>query len=287
MTKISNKFLSIICGYSGSGKNTVMSELTHFFNVKKIITCTTRPIREGEVDGVDYIFLPQKKFTRYKKEKKFFETVDYNASFGQVSYGTLYKDLRGIKYIIANPAGIKAFKDIPHVTFFLDVPEDVLVSRLEKRGDTPEEISRRLAKDKEDFEDILNDPSVIKIKYDNSSTPYTIANKIFNTTNNFIDTNYPWITDLSEITEFKPEDAAQLKKKFRDDYIYTNIMSYLRTIYRDIKSAASSGKDKMSYPIESDELFMIAPILKILREEGWKTDDEPVCKKQGYITVYI
>lgn len=287
MTKISNKFLSIICGYSGSGKNTIMSELTHFFNVDRIITCTTRPIREGEMDGVDYIFMPQKKFTRYKKEKKFFETVDYNASFGQVSYGTLYKDLRGIKYIIANPAGIKAFKDIPHVTFFLDVPEDVLISRLEKRGDTPEEISRRLAKDKEDFEDILNDPSVIKIKYENKDTPYTIATKIFNTTNNFIDTNYPMVKSLNKITDFKPEDAAGLKKKYRENYINTNIIGYLTNIYHDIKSAASSGKDKVSYPIEPDEQFIIPPILKILKEENWKTDDEPTCKKQGYITVYV
>lgn len=287
MSKISNRFLNIICGYSGSGKNTIMKALTQLFEVERIITCTTRPMREGEVDGVDYIFLPQKKFTRYKKEKKFFETVDYNASFGQVSYGTLYKDLRGIKYIIANPAGIKAFKDIPHLTFFLDVPEKTLINRLEERGDAPEEINRRLTKDKEDFKDIINDPSVIKIKYNDTDAPSAIAGKIFDTVNDFIDTNYPLIRGLSDITEFKPEDAILLKKKYRDNYINTNIIGYLKNIYHDIKHAASLGEDKIFYPIESNEYFMIPPILKILREEGWKTEDEPTTKKQGYITVYI
>jgi guanylate kinase len=34
-------------------------------NLKKVVTCTTRPIREGEVDGVSYHFLDRETFQRH------------------------------------------------------------------------------------------------------------------------------------------------------------------------------------------------------------------------------
>ena len=46
-----------IVGPSGSGKDTVLKKLNEFRKIHKIIAYTTRPIREGEIDGVDYHFI--------------------------------------------------------------------------------------------------------------------------------------------------------------------------------------------------------------------------------------
>lgn len=53
----------ILTGKSGSGKTTVARELEkHGF--KRAVTCTTRPRRTGEEDGVDYHFLSSKQFEK-------------------------------------------------------------------------------------------------------------------------------------------------------------------------------------------------------------------------------
>lgn len=50
--------LYIITGPSGVGKTSIAMELLKRRpTLKKVVTCTTRPIREGEVDGVSYHFL--------------------------------------------------------------------------------------------------------------------------------------------------------------------------------------------------------------------------------------
>lgn len=56
-----------IMGKAGSGKDTLLKallqELTFTNIARPIISCTTRPIREGEVDGVDYHYLTREQFT--------------------------------------------------------------------------------------------------------------------------------------------------------------------------------------------------------------------------------
>lgn len=62
-----NKYTIIaIMGKAGSGKDTLcrtLLEEPEFFNARPIISCTTRPIRDNEKDGVDYHFLTNDEFT--------------------------------------------------------------------------------------------------------------------------------------------------------------------------------------------------------------------------------
>ena len=44
----------ILAGPSGSGKTTQANILSKRDDFKRIITCTTRPMRDGEVNGIDY-----------------------------------------------------------------------------------------------------------------------------------------------------------------------------------------------------------------------------------------
>lgn len=54
----------ILCllGLSGSGKTTIETELCKNSQFKKVISCCTRPPRDGEMDGVDYYFISNEQF---------------------------------------------------------------------------------------------------------------------------------------------------------------------------------------------------------------------------------
>lgn len=76
----------IIAGPSGAGKTTVCKLLSK--NDDKLlysISATTREKRKGEKDGVDYYFVSDEKFKKWKKEGRFLETAEVHGHF----YGTL------------------------------------------------------------------------------------------------------------------------------------------------------------------------------------------------------
>lgn len=72
----------IVSGPSGSGKGTVIDLLPASF--KKAVSMTTRTIRPGEIDGVDYIFISKERFEQLIEEGGMLE---YNCYAGRF-YGT-------------------------------------------------------------------------------------------------------------------------------------------------------------------------------------------------------
>lgn len=155
----------VLIGKSGSGKSTVAKTLEEMFGYERILTCTTRSPRKGEFDGVDYRFLSSESFNEKISKKEFMEYRKYNASFGEVFYGSLKEDFKKSKkprIIILNPDGvvevldkIKKSSDFDDMFFVdIDVDEEVLKARLEKRGDSLKEIERRLKSDESDLQKI-------------------------------------------------------------------------------------------------------------------------------------
>lgn len=147
----------IIIGKSGSGKSTVVDELTKL-GYKKVLTDTTRPMRPGEVHGVDYNFLSQEEFDSNKENGIYAEDVVYNASFGQVSYGSRKEDYLNSddkSVIILNPYGLLMADEndcLNHVfKVYLRLTDELILERLSKRGDSMEEVQRRLLTDEVDF----------------------------------------------------------------------------------------------------------------------------------------
>ena len=70
----------IIAGPSGVGKTTVSKYLTEKYNIPRVVTHTTRPIRQGEIPGKSYYFETDESF----KKLHFFEHVKY----GEYQYGS-------------------------------------------------------------------------------------------------------------------------------------------------------------------------------------------------------
>lgn len=75
----------ILSSPSGAGKTTISRMLLeHDPEIRLSVSATTRPIRPGEVDGKDYIFVDQAEFDRMVEEELFLEWAQV---FGH-AYGT-------------------------------------------------------------------------------------------------------------------------------------------------------------------------------------------------------
>ncbi len=79
-----------IMGKSASGKDTIYKELLKAYpELKEIILYTTRPIRDGEVDGREYFFTDDKSLDEYEKKGRLIEKRTYNTMYGPWSYATV------------------------------------------------------------------------------------------------------------------------------------------------------------------------------------------------------
>jgi guanylate kinase len=85
MTKKRGRLI-VISGPSGVGKDTVIKRLLELdHNLRYSVSCTTRPPRPGEVDGVDYAFVSRERFQHLIDEGVFLEYATYTGNL----YGTL------------------------------------------------------------------------------------------------------------------------------------------------------------------------------------------------------
>ena len=76
-------------GKSASGKDTIYKELKEAIpELKTIVIYTTRPIREGEQDGVEYHFVNEERLKELQKENKVIELRAYNTVHGVWKYFT-------------------------------------------------------------------------------------------------------------------------------------------------------------------------------------------------------
>lgn len=155
----SSSLLILISAPSGGGKTTLCQQLLAARpEITRAITCTTRPPRPGEKDGVDYHFLDAAEFQKRAQAGDF---IEHATVFGR-RYGTLRSELLGklragrdvlLNVDVQGAATIRARAQAEPelkralVTVFLMPPSvAALEERLEKRNtDAPEEIHKRLS----------------------------------------------------------------------------------------------------------------------------------------------
>lgn len=151
----------VIVGQIASGKTTLAKYMSEN-GFERITTYTTRPKRDGETDGAEYHFLSNHEFAERAESGFFAERTKYHAEFGFVRYGTSRESLEtssGVnKVIILNPQGVTQLKNAGYDIFvvYLDMPQEVLMRRALRRGDSPTEIGRRIADDERLFRQIEN-----------------------------------------------------------------------------------------------------------------------------------
>lgn len=151
----------VLTGKTSTGKDSILKELVRICGMKPIISHTTRPMRTGETNGVEYHFISKEEFLKKKEDGFFAETTSYNVVNNDTWYYGVarYNLAEENSVIILNPDGLKYLKkqpDLDLTVFYIKSSEDVIRERLIKRGDNPLEAERRLAADNEDFKDIEN-----------------------------------------------------------------------------------------------------------------------------------
>ena len=164
------KKIFCLVGKSASGKDTIHNEILKNYEEKlsRVVLGTTRPMRSGEKDGVDYHFMSDAELETLEKEGKVIEKRQYNTMQGIWSYFTLEFELSDNKdhILITTLEGAHSItarygKECVRV-IYLDIDDKERLLRCierESKQSNPDysEVCRRFIADQKDFdEDKIN-----------------------------------------------------------------------------------------------------------------------------------
>lgn len=142
----------VLIGGTGTGKTTLKNKMEVLFGLKSEVSYTSRPMRQGEVDGVDYHFVSTETFESMAKDGKF---IQYNRTPDGRYYGTAWSEFWSKDLFIMSPNALKAFVDddilIALRVFVLYAHPNDLKERLIARGSSTEEVERRIANEDGEF----------------------------------------------------------------------------------------------------------------------------------------
>lgn len=181
------KNILILCGKAASGKDTLKKYIVRALELSDIefnnvINTTTRPPREGEVDGVNYHFCSAEEMTKKILNDEMAEAVLFN----DWVYGTENKALSEDKLNVGifNLEGIEALRQNPNHNIFavyLDVEDSVrLIRYLNRENMTKEKINemfRRYKADEIDFADV-DDLVDYKLTIEDNENKMVVADRV-------------------------------------------------------------------------------------------------------------
>lgn len=149
--------LLIVSGPAGSGKSTVCERLiAESDNLVRAVTSTTRPPREGERDGIDYHFLSKDCFQKGIDCGDFYEWASVHGRFYGTQKSEISAKLASGKdvILIIDVQGASTWnkiadtdenlKKVLHSVFIKPSSLDVVAERMRLRGDSPDEIKKRI-----------------------------------------------------------------------------------------------------------------------------------------------
>ena len=162
-----------IMGKSASGKDTLYKNLLQEINsLGTYVMYTTRPMRAGETEGVEYHFITDEELSGYEKAGKVIEKRQYNTMRGLWTYCTIddgqidlsEKDYLSLETLESYKALSSFFGSEKLVPIYLELDDGERLQRAldrERLQKVPhyEEMCRRFLADSEDFseEKLLED----------------------------------------------------------------------------------------------------------------------------------
>lgn len=163
-------YLFYLMGKSSTGKDTIFGRLLKDDELKlmNVVGYTTRPMRESEIDGVEYNFVTEGELKNLKDNGKVIEVRGYNTVHGMWYYATVDDgqiDFSKGNYVLIGTleSFVKVrdyyndkYKEDVVVPIYIEVEDGERLSRAlerEKRQVVPKyaEMCRRFLADSEDF----------------------------------------------------------------------------------------------------------------------------------------
>lgn len=130
--------LTIIIGYTSSGKSRYADELVSNHNYIPLISATTRPIRTNEKDGVDYYFKSDDEFQAMIDNNELIEYREYNTIQGKWYYGVPKQELDNRQYVVVTDLNgakdlIQYYGDINCKVVYVEADYKIRLKRAEIR----------------------------------------------------------------------------------------------------------------------------------------------------------
>ena len=148
----------IISAPSGTGKTTTCKRLKQRLPNLKIATShTTRKIRKGETQGVDYFFISKEEFESKKNNNDFLEWAKVHREYYGTSFEALDKHRQnGFDILLElDIQGVNSLRNMDFEGIYIMIlPPSIkeMTKRLKKRGtETEDDIERRLKTGKEEI----------------------------------------------------------------------------------------------------------------------------------------
>ena len=140
----------ILVGKAAAGKDFLKNRLLNSRKFKPGISCTTRPPRHNEEDGVDYHFMTEEQFKSKLEEGSMLEHMVFNDWY----YGLTKEEFEQADVMIMSKDGLdvlpKDYRDRCMV-IYLDPSRVTRLERLNDRNDPNDSIYRRMQTDEEQF----------------------------------------------------------------------------------------------------------------------------------------
>lgn len=173
-----------VLGKSCSGKDTIFKKLKEDreLNLNTVTGYTTRPMREGEINGVEYFFVNNEELEALKNQGKVIECRDYNTAYGVWSYFTVDDgqiNLEKGNYLYIGT--LESYEQMVRyygkevvVPIYVEVETGERLTRAvnrERQQENPKytELCRRFLADEEDFCEENIKKAGIKKRYENNS----------------------------------------------------------------------------------------------------------------------
>lgn len=166
-----------IFGKAASGKDTFANDLANFLEVPTnlVVSTTTRPKRQGEVEGRDYNFVSKREFKNRQFSNQFVESNCFRGWYYGIEHTAISKD--EINIAVVDPNGIVSlsyYYDV--IPVYLAAPIVTRLRRYAARdGKWSLEMVRRLAADALDFMDaksvIARFPECVQVDTSKITTP--------------------------------------------------------------------------------------------------------------------
>ena len=186
--------IAFIMGKSSSGKDHIFKALIEdeTLGLSTITMYTTRPMRAGETDGVEYYFVDDNKVCEFEKNNKIIEMRKYQTVYGEWKYFTAddgqIEPGSGKRYIVigtieAYNKFVEYFGKECMLPIYIEVEDGerlIRAIRREQEQETPKykELCRRFLADEEDFSEEKIKEAEIQKRFVNDDLDLCVKNII-------------------------------------------------------------------------------------------------------------